>query len=115
MFFFFFFSCSLTAKDDPRRVVLTELRIQFSDRPEGDIVYTLDDKESLEKMKNTPFVLKESCNYKISLTFRIQHELITGLRYASNITRKGISGIFSKKKDQRIFIHFFFLLFSKNF
>ena len=41
-------------------------------RPEGDIVYKFDNKEELEKLKDSPFVLKEGCHYKIKLSFRFE-------------------------------------------
>eukprot|EP01118_Nematostelium_gracile_P014651 TRINITY_DN5763_c0_g1_i1.p1 TRINITY_DN5763_c0_g1~~TRINITY_DN5763_c0_g1_i1.p1 ORF type:complete len:199 (-),score=56.50 TRINITY_DN5763_c0_g1_i1:48-644(-) len=74
--------------DDPRRVVITDLVIQCEGRPE--IKYHFDSKEELEKLKEKPFVLKESCKYRITVTFRVQHELVTGLRHVNTIYRKGI-------------------------
>jgi len=75
-------------KDDPRRVVIKELRVLFEDRPGGDIVYSLDSKEDLEKMKKNPFVLKESCHYKIRVTFKVQHDIVSGLKYVNSVFRK---------------------------
>jgi len=80
----------VSPKDDPRRVVIRELRIIFESRPEGDIVYTLDTKEDLERMKKTPFVLKEGCHYKIKVSFRVQHDIVSGLKYVNYVYRKGI-------------------------
>jgi len=77
-------------KDDPRRVVIMELRVICEGRPGGDIVYKLESKEAIEKMKETPFILKENCSYKISLQFRVQHEIVSGLKYVNIVTRKGI-------------------------
>jgi Rho GDP-dissociation inhibitor len=77
-------------KDDPRRVVIKEMRVLFEDRPGGDIVYSLDNKEDLDKMKKNPFVLKESCHYKIRVTFKVQHEIVSGLKYVNSVFRKGL-------------------------
>lgn len=73
-------------------MVITELRVHCEGRPGGDIVYTLASKEDIEKMKNTPFTLKEGCNYKITVTFRVQHEIVSGLKYVNVVTRKGVKG-----------------------
>jgi len=54
--------------DDPRRVVILELRVICEGRPDGDIVYTLDDAASIKAMKKNPFQLKEDCKYKIQLS-----------------------------------------------
>eukprot|EP01118_Nematostelium_gracile_P013632 TRINITY_DN5174_c0_g1_i1.p1 TRINITY_DN5174_c0_g1~~TRINITY_DN5174_c0_g1_i1.p1 ORF type:complete len:225 (+),score=72.08 TRINITY_DN5174_c0_g1_i1:55-675(+) len=77
-------------KDDPRRVVITELKVTCEGRPGGDIVYKLESKDAIAKLKDTPFTLKEGCHYKISVSFRVQHEIVSGLKYINKATRKGI-------------------------
>jgi len=81
---------SAAPKDDPRRVVIKELKIIFEDRPGGDITYTLESKVDLEKMKNTPFILKENSHYKIKVSFKVQHDIVSGLKYVNLVYRKGI-------------------------
>jgi len=81
---------SIAPKDDPRRVVIKELRVIFEDRPGGDIVYAFENKADLDNMKKTPFVLKESSKYKIKISFKVQHEIVSGLKYVNAVYRKGI-------------------------
>eukprot|EP01091_Cochliopodium_minus_P020623 TRINITY_DN9067_c0_g1_i1.p1 TRINITY_DN9067_c0_g1~~TRINITY_DN9067_c0_g1_i1.p1 ORF type:complete len:196 (+),score=75.44 TRINITY_DN9067_c0_g1_i1:78-665(+) len=76
-------------KDDPRRVVIIELKIIFQDRPNGDVVYNLEDKNGLEKLKNDPFTIKEGAGYRIQVKFRVQHEIVSGLKYENKVY-KGI-------------------------
>ncbi|GAM21894.1 hypothetical protein SAMD00019534_050690 [Acytostelium subglobosum LB1] len=76
--------------DDPRRVVVKEMVVIFEDRPGGDIVYPLETKEQVAAMKNTPFVLKENCKYKIRITFKVQHDIVAGLKQVNTAYRKGI-------------------------
>lgn len=38
----------------------------------------------------TSWPLQEGCNYKIKVTFRVQHEIVSGLKYANAVYRKGI-------------------------
>lgn len=83
------------AKDDPRRVVVKEMAVLFEDRPGGDILYPLESAAELEKMKKTPFLLKEGCHYKIRVTFRVQHDIVSGLKYVNSVYRKGIKGMWS--------------------
>jgi len=45
-------------KNDPRRVVITNMVITCDGRPQGDIKYSFDSKEQLEKFKDSPFILK---------------------------------------------------------
>jgi len=67
-----------------------EMRIICDGRPDGDIVYKFDNKDQIDKLKDSPFVLKEGCRYKICLKFRIQHELVTGLKHVNTVYRKGV-------------------------
>jgi Rho GDP-dissociation inhibitor len=83
----------ITAKDDPRRVVILEMRVILEEKPNNDIVFSnLDNPAVLAKLKDTPFTLKEGCKYKIKLTFRVQHDIVTGLKYGNYIYKIGIRG-----------------------
>jgi len=93
-------------KDDPRRVVITELKVTCDGRPGGEIIYNLEKKEALEKLKESPFTLKEECQYKITVTFRVQHEIVSGLKYSNVVSRLAIKakdetmiGSFAPQKD----------------
>jgi Rho GDP-dissociation inhibitor len=80
------------AADDDRRVVILELRVICENRPDGDIVYTLDDAASLKAMKKNPFTLKEGCKYKLQVTFRVQHKIVSGLKYKNAVKKKFVTG-----------------------
>ena len=43
-------------------------------------------------MKNTPFCLKEGTHYKTKVSFKVQHEIVSGLKYVNLVYRKGIRG-----------------------
>lgn len=45
---------------------------------------------ALEKLKTKPLVIKEGVLYKVRIRFRVQHEIITGLRYLQLVKRKGL-------------------------
>jgi len=66
-----------------------EMRVICEGRKD-DIVFKCDSDKDVKKMKDTPFTLKEGCNYKITLNFRVQHEIVTGLKYVNTVYRKGI-------------------------
>lgn len=66
------------------------MTIHCEERPNAPIKYTFETKEQVDKLKDTPFVLKEGTNYKIELKFRVQHELVTGLKHVNTVYRKGI-------------------------
>lgn len=76
--------------NDPRRVVIKQLKVECQGRPGGDIIYNFETKEQVEKLKEKPFTLKESCNYRIGVTFKVQHELVSGLKYVNVVTKMGV-------------------------
>mmetsp|Transcript_32414 Transcript_32414/g.85548 ORF Transcript_32414/g.85548 Transcript_32414/m.85548 type:complete len:229 (+) Transcript_32414:41-727(+) len=69
--------------DDPRRVVITEVAIIPSDRAPITLDMTTDSKKK-------SLVIKEGCMYKLQFSFRVQNELVSGLKYKHIVTRKGI-------------------------
>lgn len=73
---------------DPRRVVVLELRVEV----EGSepIVINLETPGALENLKKNPIVIKERSKYQRRLRFRVQHEIITGLKYLQSVKRAGI-------------------------
>eukprot|EP01115_Flamella_aegyptia_P006923 TRINITY_DN286_c7_g1_i1.p1 TRINITY_DN286_c7_g1~~TRINITY_DN286_c7_g1_i1.p1 ORF type:complete len:200 (-),score=75.45 TRINITY_DN286_c7_g1_i1:110-685(-) len=77
-------------EDDDRRVVIEKMTVMFESRPDGDIEYQLDTEEQLAAMKSNPFTLKEKCKYKIKVQFRVQHDIVSGLKYVNNVYRKGV-------------------------
>jgi len=72
--------------DDPRRVV-----VQSMSFISGDVKKTLDLTGDLSKLAEQSMVVKEGVEFKIEIIFKVQHEIISGLRYHHAIQRKGIS------------------------
>ncbi|KAL6063516.1 Rho GDP-dissociation inhibitor 1 [Balamuthia mandrillaris] len=81
---------NIAPSDDPRRVVIKEMKVIIKDRPGGDILYNLEEKGAEEKLKDTPFTLKEKCEYKIQISFKVQHEIVAGLKFVNLVYRKGV-------------------------
>ncbi|GCB69765.1 hypothetical protein scyTo_0001121 [Scyliorhinus torazame] len=44
----------------------------------------------LDNFKKNPFVLKEGVEYKIKISFEVNKELVSGLKYVQATSRKGI-------------------------
>jgi Rho GDP-dissociation inhibitor len=83
-------------KDDPRRLIVNEFRVVFDpseNRP--DTVFTLDTPEGLANLQTNGISLKEGCKYKFRLSFRVQHEIISGIKFVSKIKK----AVFSDKED----------------
>ncbi|KAK6356548.1 hypothetical protein TWF718_000901 [Orbilia javanica] len=73
--------------DDPRTVVIEKLSLKVEGRPDIEVDFT---KTELTSLKNTPFVVKEKADYRIYVQFRVQHDVISGLKYIQVVKRKGI-------------------------
>lgn len=89
-----------TAGDTTPRILVTRstannqrhrsrCRIVFEDRPGGDIVYKLDTKADVEALKSNPFILKEKCMYRLQISFRVQHEIVSGLKFTNKVHSLG--------------------------
>ncbi|GBC00183.1 hypothetical protein RclHR1_03780012 [Rhizophagus clarus] len=74
--------------DDPRRVVILQIALEVEGR--DDVVLDLSTPEKLENVKNTPFTIKEGVDYRLKVKFRVQHEVVSGLKYLQVVKRKGI-------------------------
>jgi len=55
-----------------------------------DVVINLDSPEALRDLDRNPFIIKEGAEYRMKVRFRVQHEVISGLRYLQLVKRKGI-------------------------
>ena len=75
-----------TVAGDARRMVLTQMAILVNglDAP---LLYDADSLMS----GTTTVVLKEGCEYKTQLDFRVQNELVSGLKYKNDVKRMAMS------------------------
>ncbi|XP_076001587.1 rho GDP-dissociation inhibitor 1-like isoform X2 [Genypterus blacodes] len=51
---------------------------------------TLDLQGKLDDMKTKSFVLKEGVEYKIKISFKVNREIVSGLKYVQHTFRKGV-------------------------
>ncbi len=54
-----------------------------------------DGEAAIARLRATPFVIKEGANYKFRISFRVQHEIVTGLKFINKVKK----GIFSQSGD----------------
>ncbi|PWW77685.1 rho guanidine dissociation inhibitor [Tuber magnatum] len=79
---------SLGKPGDKRKVVILQLCLLINGR--DDVAIDLDTPEYIEKLSGKPFTIKEGAEYRMRVRFRVQHEVISGLRYLQLVKRKGI-------------------------
>ncbi|KAF9575591.1 hypothetical protein EC968_002527 [Mortierella alpina] len=79
-------STGVSKADDPNNVKVLELRLVVDGRP--DVI--LDLAQSEEELKKQSFTIKEGVEYRLMVKFRVQHEVVSGLKYIQVVKRHGI-------------------------
>jgi Rho GDP-dissociation inhibitor len=79
---------SIGEPGDNRKVVILQLSLIVEGRP--DVVIELSAPGAIEALKKNPFIIKEGSTYQMKAKYRVQHEVISGLRYLQLVKRKGI-------------------------
>jgi len=71
-------------KDDPRRVVIQEFAIIFKDYDKPAVLKFASEAD-LKAAKKTPLIIKEGCQYRMRVTFRVQHNVVLGFKIENRI------------------------------
>jgi len=58
--------------------------------PGKTIVFNLSDTAKLANTKKNPIVIKEGVEYNVRITFKVNHSIISGVRYIQLVKRSGI-------------------------
>ena len=45
----------------------------------------------LEKLKDKPFTIKEGATFRMKVRFRVQHQILSGMKYVQVVKRMGVS------------------------
>ena len=53
--------------------------------PRPDITFALDTPAGIENFKTTGISIKEGCKYKLKISFRVQHEIVAGLKFENKV------------------------------
>ncbi|KAG7663079.1 RDI1 [[Candida] subhashii] len=77
---------------DKRKVVIVEMGIEFPEDPKlAPIRVNLEDVDGNTILnKEIKFNIKEKSVYQLVIKFRVQHEIITGLKYLHSVKRAGV-------------------------
>ncbi|KAL8987932.1 MAG: hypothetical protein Q9177_002918, partial [Variospora cf. flavescens] len=73
---------------DTRRCVIQSLALEVAGRP--DITIDLSVPGALQSLKSKPFSIKEGSKFRMKATFKVQHDVLSGLKYIQVVKRKGI-------------------------
>lgn len=76
---------------DKRTVVIVEMSLTFpEDKSLQPITIPLEDASGNTIDKDIKFAVKEKAVYELHIKFRVQHEIITGLKYLHSVKKAGI-------------------------
>ncbi|KAJ3271146.1 hypothetical protein HDV01_007004 [Terramyces sp. JEL0728] len=76
---------------DPRKVIVHALALEVAGR--DDISIDLSTPEALAKLASQTMTIKEGAEYRLKVVFKIQHDVVSGLKYLHAVKRAGIRGI----------------------
>ncbi|KAK6428418.1 rho GDP dissociation inhibitor [Oleoguttula sp. CCFEE 5521] len=73
---------------DPRKVILISLSLEVDGR--SDIIIDLTQKGALDSLAKKPFTIKEGATFRMKAKFRVQHEILSGMKYVQVVSRMGV-------------------------
>lgn len=56
-----------------------------------DVVIDLSSKGALDSLKSKPFTIKEGATFRMKACFKVQHQILSGLKYVQVVKRMGVS------------------------
>ncbi|KAJ3152360.1 hypothetical protein HDU86_005889 [Geranomyces michiganensis] len=74
--------------DDPRKVIVLSLGMESPGRP--DAIVDLSTPAAIAALKDQHMTIKEGAEYRLKVTFKVQHDVVSGLKYLHVVKRKGI-------------------------
>lgn len=75
---------------DKRKVVVQKIQL-LVDTEAQPIAFDLTNEQTIKELASKRYKVKEKSSYKLKITFKVQHEIITGLRYVQYIKKAGIA------------------------
>lgn len=75
---------------DKRRVVIKQIQLLVNTEPQP-ITFDLTNDETIKELASKRYKIKAKSIYRLKITFKVQHEIITGLRYVQFIKKAGIA------------------------
>jgi len=75
----------LSDPNDPRTCIIQSLALEVEGRP--DVVIDLTGPNALEDLKKKTFTIKEGVQYRMKVVFKVQHQILSGLKYLQVVKR----------------------------
>ncbi|KAH6561612.1 hypothetical protein BASA50_002336 [Batrachochytrium salamandrivorans] len=78
-------AAALPAGADPRRVIVLALTLEVAGRP--DVSIDLSTPDAIKALETNVLTIKEGVEYRLKVTFKIQHDVVSGLKYLHAVKR----------------------------
>jgi|TARA_R110002003_G_scaffold96_31_gene7691 Rho GDP-dissociation inhibitor len=75
--------------NDPRKCIILSLGLEVEGRP--DIIIDLRSPGAVDALQSKPFTIKEGATFRMKAQFKVQHEILAGLKYLQVVRRMGVS------------------------
>ena len=69
-------------------MIIASLGLEADGR--DDIIIDLTAPGAVDKLKEKPFTIKEGASFRMKAIFKVQHEVLSGMKYLQVVKRKGI-------------------------
>ncbi|KAK1822698.1 rho GDP dissociation inhibitor [Friedmanniomyces endolithicus] len=79
---------SLSDPNDPRKCIILSLGLEVGGR--SDIIIDLSKPGSLEGLNKNPFTIKEGATFRMKARFKVQHQILSGMKYVQVVSRVGL-------------------------
>ncbi|OCK83661.1 E set domain-containing protein [Lepidopterella palustris CBS 459.81] len=73
---------------DPRKCIILSLGLEVEGRP--DIIIDLKTPGAIDDLKNKPFTIKEGATFRMKAQFKVQHQILSGMKYVQVVKRMGV-------------------------
>ncbi|KAF4312684.1 rho GDP dissociation inhibitor [Botryosphaeria dothidea] len=80
---------TISDPNDTRTVIIQSLGLEVEGR--DDIIIDLSAPGAVDHLKEKPFSIKEGAQFRMKATFKVQHQILSGLKYIQVVKRMGIS------------------------
>ncbi|KAK8219379.1 rho GDP dissociation inhibitor [Zalaria obscura] len=80
---------TLSDPNDPRKVIILSLGLEIEGRE--DVIIDLTTPGALDALKNKPFTIKEGAVFRMKARFRVQHQILSGMKYLQVVKRGPLS------------------------
>ncbi|KIP12638.1 hypothetical protein PHLGIDRAFT_27081 [Phlebiopsis gigantea 11061_1 CR5-6] len=73
------------------KVTILSLELASPSMPQGKtLVMNLQDKAQIDSLKKNPVTIKEGVEYNVRINFKVNHSIISGVRYMQVVKRAGV-------------------------